>query len=176
MATNVDIVKGNFTYYQSEEEVLLMPMFTFQVTKIEKTLEKVSVTIDKNNKFKAFVTTVTLAEIPYLNLIKIRTIFESTIIWYELKKMGPEVVHLAKWITDVGELDAALDHCLKKEEVFAAIDQSIRTSIIVSCEEGVNFVEELFSGVSFNYSICGIIIYDKDYEQKERTKRLVKKI
>tara|TARA_B110000285_G_C15112627_1_gene612060 strand:- start:250 stop:432 length:183 start_codon:yes stop_codon:yes gene_type:complete len=27
-----------------------------------------------------------------------------------------------------------------------------------------------------NFSICGIIIYDKDFEQKERTKRLVKKI
>lgn len=176
MATHVDIREGNFTYYQSEEEVLLMPMFTFQVTKVEKSREKVQVTINKDNKFWALVTTVTLAEIPYLSLIKIRTIFESTIVWYELKKMGPEVINLARWITDVGELDAALDHCQTRNEVFAAIDQSIRISIIVSCEEGVNFIEELFSGISMNFSICGIIIYDKDFEQKERTKRLVKKI
>jgi len=35
MATNIDQSNGNFTFRQSEEEVLLMPMFTFQVTKIE---------------------------------------------------------------------------------------------------------------------------------------------
>jgi len=34
ISTNIELSTGDFTYYQSEEEVLLMPMFTFQVTKI----------------------------------------------------------------------------------------------------------------------------------------------
>jgi hypothetical protein len=29
MATSVDLTTGDFTYYKSEEEVLLLPMFTF---------------------------------------------------------------------------------------------------------------------------------------------------
>jgi hypothetical protein len=41
MATNVDVGGGKFTHVQSMEEVLLMPMFTFQVTKVVRTTEKV---------------------------------------------------------------------------------------------------------------------------------------
>ena len=29
MATSIELTTGDFTYYKAEEEVLLMPMFTF---------------------------------------------------------------------------------------------------------------------------------------------------
>jgi len=35
-ATHIDLAKGDFSYYTANQEVLLMPMFTFQVTNIRK--------------------------------------------------------------------------------------------------------------------------------------------
>jgi hypothetical protein len=49
ISTNIELSTGDFTYYQSEEEVLLMPMFTFQVTKIRNE-DKITIYMEKNNK------------------------------------------------------------------------------------------------------------------------------
>ena len=57
------------------------------------------------------------------------------------------------------------EYCETQEDVFGCVDQSIRAHIIIEGEKGLNFARLLFSGVSFNNSICGIIIYYKEEEK-----------
>lgn len=64
-ATHLDLAKGNFSLYTATEEVLLMPMFTFQVTN-QRTIKDFNVGNVKNNeKFKAEATVYTLVELPF---------------------------------------------------------------------------------------------------------------
>jgi len=60
MATSIDLRFKDFSHLASEEEVLLMPMFTFQVTKITRPEEKKEIKISKGNTITAKVTTITL--------------------------------------------------------------------------------------------------------------------
>jgi len=60
MATSVDLSFRDFSHFGKEEEVLLMPMFTFQVTKITKPDEVTEVKISKSSTIRANVTTITL--------------------------------------------------------------------------------------------------------------------
>lgn len=126
MATTVDLSIGDFTYYKSEEEVLLMPMFTFQVTKITKPDAKVEMSLGKHNIIKASVTTITLVQIPYLDLIKIRPIFENALIWYNINpgRDNQDVNNMASWVQKVSELQCTMEYCRTKEEVFGCVDQS----------------------------------------------------
>ena len=63
-ATHINMLNDDFTWYQSEEEVLLMPMFTFQVTKVVKETKCRSIDILNTQKkpetFYGHVTTITL--------------------------------------------------------------------------------------------------------------------
>jgi hypothetical protein len=111
---------------------------------------------------KAFITTITLAEVPYLSLLEIRPVVEHTCIWFDHKEPGVESYNLSTWLKNIQQIECGVEYCRKREEVFRAIDQSTRTTLIISCEEGVDFLNELFSGISFNISICGIVIFDKD--------------
>ena len=112
---------------------------------------------------KASVTTITLVQIPYLDLIKIRPIFEDALIWYNINPPtdNQDVNNMAIWIQRVSELQCTMEYCQSKEEVFGCVDQSIRTTLIIEGDEGLNFLKLLFSGISFNYSIIGIVIFDK---------------
>ena len=86
---------------------------------------------------------------------------------------------MANWVQKVSELQCSMEYCRTKEEVFGCVDQSIRTTIIVEAdEEGLNFLSHLFSGISFNYSIIGVIIYDKreDTEDKGNTQSEATKV
>ena len=45
------------------------------------------------------------------------------------------------------------------------IDSSIRTTLIVSDDAGYDLIEQLFSGLSFNYSIvCIIILVESNFD------------
>ena len=180
ISTNIELSTGDFTYYQSEEEVLLMPMFTFQVTKVTTSQDKVTIYMDRNNKnpIKAIVTTITLVQIPFLELIKIRPIFETSLVWHNINSAlnNQDVNNMANWLQKVSELSAVLEYCRTPEEVFGCVDQSIRTTLIIDGEEGLNFIKQLFSGISFNYSICGIIIFDKKYSDDGESKKLLEMI
>jgi len=54
--------------------------------------------------------------------------------------------------------------------------------IVEADEEGLNFLSHLFSGISFNYSIIGVIIYnkredenDKGNPESEKTLKMIEK-
>ena len=129
------------------------------------------------NEIKAMVTIITLVQIPFLELIKIRPIFETSLVWHNINsaKNNQDVNNMANWLQKVSELQCVLEYCRTPEEVFGCIDQSIRTTLIIDGEEGFNFIKQLFSGISFNYSICGIIIYDKKYNTNDdcESKKLI---
>ena len=63
-----------------------------------------------------------------------------------------------------------------KDDLLAAIDQTFRANLIVSCEDGIDFINELISGISFNLSICSVIFYKKRDELGEKVSKLVTKI
>jgi hypothetical protein len=60
--------------YKSEEEVLLLPMFTYQVTDVYTSSSKKELHYkdenDKPQKYVAKVTEITLAELPYSDILK----------------------------------------------------------------------------------------------------------
>lgn len=64
---------------------MLLPLFTFQVTDVEESKLK-EITFKnadgKSEKLNAKVKTITLAELPYTDLLNMRKIHESTLIWY----------------------------------------------------------------------------------------------
>jgi hypothetical protein len=116
-----------------------------------------------------------LVQIPFLELIKIRPIFETSLVWHNINsaKNNQDVNNMANWLQKVSELQAVLEYCRTPEEVFGCVDQSIRTTLIIDGEEGLNFIKHLFSGISFNYSICGIIIFDKKYSDENESQKLL---
>ena len=68
-ATNIDLRHKDFTFYEAEEEVLLMPFFTFQVTDTHTSSSVKDIELPKGEKFKGKVTTITLVELPYMDLL-----------------------------------------------------------------------------------------------------------
>jgi hypothetical protein len=70
------------SWYEAEQEVLCLPMFTFQVVNV--------VQDTKLNKYKANgeivmakLTTVTLVELPYQNMLKVREVVPNAVIWFD---------------------------------------------------------------------------------------------
>lgn len=73
--SHIDLEKGSFTHYNVHEEVLLAPFFLFQVAdiQIDKRQKKLNINVG-NGKQTVFgkVTTITLVELPYQNILKTR--------------------------------------------------------------------------------------------------------
>jgi hypothetical protein len=61
--------KASFTSYTAEEEVLLLPLFTFQVTDVHVSSNKHEIKKMDGSTINAKVIDVTLAEIPYMDLL-----------------------------------------------------------------------------------------------------------
>ena len=88
-ATNIDLTsneQSEFTLFKAEEEVLLLPLFTFQITDVYTSSKSKTVEYkDDNNQkisFSTRITEITLAELPYTDLLEYKKIHESTLIWY----------------------------------------------------------------------------------------------
>ena len=82
--THIELTGKEFTFYEAEEEVLLMPFFSYQVTKIVKDVNARKIEFPKaNENIYGKVTTITLVEIPYTDLLEPRQIKQLTVIWYE---------------------------------------------------------------------------------------------
>ena len=70
------------SYYGFEKEVLALPFFTIQVVKVvQDTKEKVQV-----NGVKAKLTTVTLVEVPFQNMLNVRPVTQNSLIWFDEKE------------------------------------------------------------------------------------------
>jgi hypothetical protein len=75
-SSHIELTGKDFSWYESEKEVLLAPFFTFQVVDMteSKKDELISVTLS-NGKKKTFytkITTVTLVELSYQDILKTR--------------------------------------------------------------------------------------------------------
>ena len=68
-ATHLDMAKGDFSHYTANKEVMLMPMFTFQVTNSRKVPNFKVGNVKQNEAFEAEATIMTLVEVPFQNLI-----------------------------------------------------------------------------------------------------------
>ena len=88
----------NSTEHTYNNEVLLLPMFTFQVAKVFKTVTKKNIRLDKINTVRSFITTITLAEIPYFHQLQIRPIHESQVIWFDVYPPGKDYENVSKWV------------------------------------------------------------------------------
>jgi len=67
------------SYYGFEKEVLALPFFTFQVVKVvQDTNEKKQV-----NGVMAKLTTVTLVEVPFQNMLNVRPVTQNSLIWFD---------------------------------------------------------------------------------------------
>jgi hypothetical protein len=60
---------ASFTSYTAEEEVLLLPLFTFQVTDVYLSSTKHEIKRKDGSTFHSKVIEVTLAEIPHMDLL-----------------------------------------------------------------------------------------------------------
>lgn len=60
----------------------------------------------------SYVRTITLAEIPFTDLIKIRPIYESGIVWYRNGMPTQEVKNLKDYLEQMEEIDVALEYCM----------------------------------------------------------------
>ena len=63
-------------------------MFTYQVAKIHQDVKQKKVSLKggkkkKTEEFYAKVTTITLVQVPYMNLLNARDIYQNTVIWYD---------------------------------------------------------------------------------------------
>ena len=64
---------------------MLLPLFAFQVTKISKAETKKikwKSSDDTEHEMEAKKTVITLAELPYTDIMELKKIHESTLIWY----------------------------------------------------------------------------------------------
>jgi len=155
-ATSIDLTShadSKFTYFKKEEEVLLLPLFSFQVTEVYEGSKKEIKGVDANGheeKFIAKVTEITLAELPYTNLLNMKYIHESSLIWYtngdyqEAKDLEDNAIVKDK---------ISYAHCKTQDELFNKLDESIRATIIVSDAHGYDMIRALMSGINFNKTI-----------------------
>jgi len=70
------------SYYSFEKEVLCLPMFTFQVVKVVQDSKEIEYTADQK-KVMAKLTTVTLVEVPYQDMLKVREVKQNSLIWFD---------------------------------------------------------------------------------------------
>ena len=103
---------------------------------------------------------ITLMELPYSDLNKLREIGDVTTIWYSEEENTKETFK---------ETIKELEEPGKKYPFFYADDRKclvdalmrcIRTTLVVSDESGYCKLETLFSGFTYNYSISDIVLYD----------------
>jgi len=99
-------------------------------------------------------TVITLAELPYTDIMELKKIHESTLIWYTAEDNED-----ARAL--VGQLDGKFPyaHCSSRQELFDKLEVSIRVTLIVSDDEGYNLVRTMMAdGINFNKTICNVII------------------
>jgi hypothetical protein len=70
------------SWYTFEKEVLCLPMFTFQVVKVVQDSNEKEYVAD-NIKVQAKLTTVTLVEVPYQDMLKVREVKQNSLIWFD---------------------------------------------------------------------------------------------
>lgn len=155
-----------------------MPFFTFQVTKIVKDVNSRRIEFPKSNEnIYGKVTTITLVEVPFMDLLEPRPIKQSTVIWYEWlaagKKHTADIIEFQKNLIKEKGDKCPFEVCDTQPDAMNLIGQSIRANIIVSEEGGYNFIEDMFSGLAVNYSIMNIILYQRDIKDSERLGSIV---
>jgi len=107
---------NDWSFYPSEQEVLLMPFFCFQVISIDE--------IDS-------VTCIKVVEVPHQNFLTIRQISLTQVIWLDgdpnSKENRPYSLKLEDAFKNIGYTTAnSVDNCVKQ------INETVRTVLIVS--------------------------------------------
>ena len=107
----------------------------------------------KEEKFTAKVTEITLAEIPYTDLLTLKPINESTVIWYTNGKCKEEASNLGDKFNDT----ETYGHATTRDELFDLLEKTIRATIIVSDRDGFEMIKDLMT-LNFNKTICEVIV------------------
>jgi hypothetical protein len=71
------------SWFLSEKEVLCLPMFTFQVVNVVQDAIWQKYDSLENPGLKAYLTTITLVEIPYQNMLDVREVVQNSLIWFD---------------------------------------------------------------------------------------------
>jgi len=87
-------------------------------------------------------------------MLTVRKIYDSTLIWYTAPGGSiPDNFHSNGNVKDI-----PFAHCTNRDELFDKLEESIRTSIIVSDRAGFDLVRSMISGVNWNKTLCNVII------------------
>lgn len=123
-------------------------------------------------------TEITLAELPYTDMLTLKKIYDSTLIWYTAPDGSiPDDFHSNGNVKDI-----PFAHCTNRDELFDKLEESIRTTIIVSDRAGFDLVRAMISGVNWNKTLCNVIIMNnsdglkaecEEYNQKNEKKKLM---
>ena len=139
---------NQWTFKEHEEEVLLFPYFTFQVMSQEK-YENVT---DERYDGISEIILITLVEIPFQNILRLREVHSLSVIWCQCNEMEGEFDCLndgeifAQNVYKQKNRDYNFEIAKTHEEAIHFIKKSVRAILIVVPKFASSFLPKFFGG------------------------------
>ena len=163
-ATNIDLAvgdKADWVFYESEEEVILFPFFQFQV------MSKVVYKNVCEHGFECLkeVIQITLMEIPFQNLFRIRQIYQLSVIFFADPDTEFEEVNSNKDFQENMNKNSYNSFIGRSEEqIIEVVRQSVRVVLVVEPRNGSKFIHTYFGNLKHPDNINSVILYCTDIE------------